>query len=120
MSRRRQTGAAAQPHPLWMRSLALLCAVLVAVIGSVQVVHIHGQWLPHASAHVDGPASATQLPGDEEHCPLCVAMHAVLPVSLHVEPVPLALTHSVAVETTDRVAEAPWHYARFSRPPPAA
>jgi hypothetical protein len=103
-----------------MRSLALLCAVLVAVIGSVQVVHIHGQWLPHVSAQAEAPASATQLPGDEEHCPLCVAMHAVLPVSMHVEPVPLALADPIAIETKDRVAEAPWHYARFGRPPPAA
>jgi hypothetical protein len=103
-----------------MRAVALVCLMLVGGLSAAQAVHMHGQWLPEHAAKAGVPVSATQLPGDEEHCLLCQVMHAALPVSMRLEPVRLALVHLVAPEADDRVAESLWHFALFSRPPPAA
>jgi len=103
-----------------MRVLAMLCLLLVGGASTAQAAHIHGQWLPHHAVRAGEPMNAAQLPGGEEHCLLCMAMHTALPVSLRVEPVRLALLRCVASETADRVAESPWHFAMFSRPPPPA
>jgi len=101
-----------------MRVLALLCLVLVGGASSAQAVHIHGQWLPHHAAQAGEPMSAAQLPGGEERCALCMAMHAALPVSMRVEPVRAVLVAVVVVERAERVAESSRHFALFSRPPP--
>jgi len=105
-------------YPKWMRVLALLCLVLVGGASSAQAVHIHGQWLPHHAVTAGEPMNAAQLPGGEEHCALCMAMHAALPVSMRMEPVRAVLVAFVAVERAERVAESSWHFAMFSRPPP--
>ena len=103
---------------MWLRALALACLLLVAGVSSVQAVHIHGQWLPQ-SAHQLGPAAdGSQVPGGEDHCPLCVAMHWVLPVSTHGMPARLLLVECKQVQGVDRAPEAVWHFAMFSRPPP--
>jgi hypothetical protein len=98
--------------------LAFACLLLVAGASSVQAVHIHGQWLPKNAAQVGAPADASQLPGGEDHCPLCVAMHSALPVTAHVEPARLVLVECKVVLGVDRAPETAWHFAMFSRPPP--
>jgi hypothetical protein len=119
LKQRLQRGAVEYAYPKWIRVLALLCLLLVAGASTAQAAHIHGQWLPHAAAHVSEPATAAQLAGGEERCALCMAMHAALPVSLRMEPVYVELIARVPVETDDRVVAASWHFAMFSRPPPA-
>jgi len=97
----------------------MLCVALMGAIGTAQAVHIHGDWLPKNAAHASLPADASQGQG-EEHCPLCVAMHSALPVTLAVIPVPL---REVRQLFSARVLVAPqklWSFAMFSRPPPAA
>lgn len=102
-----------------MRVLALAGLLLVGAVSSVQAVHIHGQWLPHPGAMAGAPADASQLPGGEEHCPLCVAMHSTLPVSNRIQPVRLVVVECRTLPVTGRAPETPWHFAMFSRPPPA-
>ena len=101
-----------------MRALASLCLVLAGFVGIAQAVHIHGDWLPHHAAHVEQATNGGELPGGEEKCPLCVAMHSALPVSARVVPVALTLVEVRMILVTDRLPNGQWHYARFSRPPP--
>jgi hypothetical protein len=102
-----------------MRVLAMLCVLLVAAVSTVQAVHVHGEWLPKNAPRASVPADASQGQG-EEHCPLCVAMHSALPVTLQVVPEPV---QEIAQTLTARVLAAPeklWSFAMFSRPPPVA
>jgi hypothetical protein len=101
-----------------MRLLALACLLLVSVASSAQAAHIHGQWLPDHAQKAGAPADASQLPGGEEHCSLCVAMHSALPVAQRVAPVHLLVSETRVVTAEDRAPDALWHFALFSRPPP--
>ena len=118
LTKRLQRGAGTPAHPLWMRLLATACLLLVGLASSVEVVHIHGDWLPHHGAQIAAPADGSQVPGGEEHCPLCVAMHSTLPVAAKIAPVRLVLVAVKAVSVVDRLPSSQWHFARFSRPPP--
>jgi len=118
VTKRLQRGATALVHPLWLRVLATACLLLVGFVSSVEVVHIHGDLLPHHAAQVGSMADGSQLPGGEEHCPLCVAMHSTLPVSAKIAPVRLVLVACKLVSVVDRLPSSQWHFARFSRPPP--
>jgi hypothetical protein len=102
-----------------MRALASVCLVLVGFVGIAQAVHIHGDWLPHHSAQLEKAAPSGELPGGEEKCPLCVAMHSALPSSARVALVAMTLVEVRMILVTDRLPNGQWHYARFSRPPPA-
>jgi hypothetical protein len=101
-----------------MRVLAYACLLLVIGASSVQAVHIHGQWLPQRAAQVVPAADGSQLPGGEDRCPLCVAMHSALPVSTHLEPARLVLVECRPAQAVDHTPDAAWHFAMFSRPPP--
>lgn len=97
----------------------MLCVVLMAAVGTAQAVHIHGDWLPQNAAHVSLPADASQGQG-EEHCPLCVAMHSALPVTVVAIALPMLEVRQLF---SARVLVAPqklWSFAMFSRPPPVA
>jgi hypothetical protein len=119
MMQRLQRGAVEHSYPQWVRLLAMACLLLVGGASTAQAAHIHGQWLPHHAAEVSQPATVAQTEGGEEHCGLCMAMHAALPVAMRVEPVRLALVARVAIEAEERAAASSWHFAMFSRPPPA-
>jgi len=99
--------------------LATACLLLVGFASSAQVVHIHGDWLPHHAAQVGSAADASQLPGGEEHCPLCVAMHSALPVATKTVATTLVLVECRLAMVADRLPSSQWHFAMFSRPPPA-
>jgi len=103
-----------------MRVLAMLCLLLVGGASSAQAAHIHGQWLPHSAVKAGEPMNAAQVPGGEERCALCMAMHAALPVSIRVEPARTLLVTATVAERAERIAEPLWHFAMCSRPPPAA
>ena len=98
--------------------LANACLLLVAVASSAQTVHVHGDWLPNHDAQVKQLADASQLPGSEANCPLCVAMHSALPVSSHVAETRLVLVVCTVAAVEDRLPVSQWHFANFSRPPP--
>jgi len=106
-------------QPTWLRTLALLCLLLVAFSGTAQAVHVHGQWLPHQQAQVDVAVETSQAPG-EAACPLCVAMHSALPVAATVPSTQIVADKAVCIAAaTDLVPDEAWHFARFSRPPPS-
>jgi hypothetical protein len=97
----------------------MLCLLLVAFSSSAQAVHVHGQWLPHQQAQVDVAVEASQAPS-EAACPLCMAMHSALPVAAAVPSTQLVADMAIRVAAAaDFVPNEAWHFARFSRPPPA-
>jgi hypothetical protein len=118
LTKRLKHGAIEHTHPLWLRVLAYACLLLVVGASSVQAVHIHGQWLPQRAAQVAPAADGSQLPGGEENCPLCMAMHSALPVVTHLAPARLVLVVGRVEQVVDRIPDATWHFAMFSRPPP--
>jgi hypothetical protein len=99
--------------------LALACLLLIGFASTAQAVHVHGEFLPSNAAHVGVPADASQVPGGEINCSLCVAMHAALPVAMAAGVVSTELVVGTEATAVDRVASEPWHFAMFSRPPPA-
>jgi hypothetical protein len=119
LTKRIKRGANAPAHPTWLRVLALLCALLLGFTSSAQAAHVHGDWLPHHAAQVGSAADDSQVPGGEINCPLCVAMHLSLPVDSHLAPVGLVLLECRLATAIDHVPVSQWHFAMFSRPPPA-
>ncbi len=116
----RRRGAKDGAQPLWRRWLALACLLVVGFASSAQAVHVHGQILPHEQHQVGVPADASQLPGSEASCPLCVAMHSAMPVLSAVPATYWVVEMQARVAVAeDRAPETQWHYAMFSRPPPA-
>ena len=118
MTKRLHRRATDPTHPFWLRGLALVCLLLVTVASSAQVAHIHGQWLPHDKAQVSTTVDASQLPGGEERCPLCVAMHSAMPATVSLQPVQLMLVACLLTTVEEHGHDAHWHFAMFSRPPP--
>jgi hypothetical protein len=118
LTKRTKRGSVEYAHPLWLRVLAYACLLLVVGASSVQAIHIHGQWLPQKAIRAAGPPDGSQLPGGEEHCPLCMAMHSALPVAAHVDALRLVLVECKVVQGVDHEPETLWHFAMFSRPPP--
>jgi hypothetical protein len=79
-----------------------LCLVLLMLLAVAHVTHAH------SSDH------------DADHCPLCIAMHSVLPfivmmVAVHLVRVRIAATALLEVRSITRY----WHFTLFNRPPPA-
>jgi hypothetical protein len=102
-----------------MRMLALVCLLVVGFASSAQAAHVHGEWLPHQAAQLGSAADSSQLPGGEINCPLCVAMHLSLPMSEQLASIGLVLVECKLATVVDHVPSAQWHFAMFSRPPPA-
>ena len=98
--------------------MAFACLLLVTAASSAQAAHIHGQWLPHQAAQVGSAADVSQVPGGEERCPLCVAMHSALPVAVSLQPVQLVLVECRLATVVEQAHDSQWHFAMFSRPPP--
>jgi hypothetical protein len=81
---------------------AVVCLVLVAVLAVIQVAHVHA------------------VESDADHCPLCIAMHSVLPFVIMVAAVVLVRIGTAApVLHETRTIIRYWHPTLFNRPPPA-
>jgi hypothetical protein len=111
-------GFRASTHPFWLRSLALVCVLLVGGISTAQAAHIHGQWLPDTAKHATGQVGVVQGQG-EEHCSLCVAMHSALPMVEHDAPAPVLCVGQLVGARAQSAPVKLRSFAMFSRPPPA-
>lgn len=118
MTKQLQSGTNGHAQSLWLRVLASLCLLLVVGASSAQATHIHGKLLPNQAAQVGAAADISQLPGGEERCPLCVAMHSALPAAVSLQPVQLVLVECSVAAAVKHSHDSPWHFAMFSRPPP--
>ncbi|MFP5232085.1 MAG: hypothetical protein ACLGQX_05575 [Acidobacteriota bacterium] len=105
-------------HSLWMRAITFACLLLVTAASSLQAVHIHGQWLPRRAAHLTALPDGSQVPGGEENCPLCMAMHTAMPAAARIELPHPELVECKEMQAKDHLPETLWHYATYSKPPP--
>src|ERR1700733_10702628 len=106
-----QTGDSEQ-RPVWLRLLAMLCVLVVCMMSTVLAYHTHADFsaLKQNSQH--------NSPATDDHCPLCVAMHSALPVSLHVTPEPMLQIQSLHSVAADARRIFRWRFEMASRPPP--
>ena len=108
-----QLGQRDERRPIWLRFVAILCILVVCVMSTAQVCHTHSD----LSLLKRGPAK--NVPAPEDHCPLCVAMHSALPVSLHIAPEPMLQIHALDSVAADAERIFRWRFELASRPPPA-
>jgi hypothetical protein len=95
MNRRKKPGS--------LRAATVVCLVLLALLAVIQVTHNHGAG------------------SDADHCPLCIAIHSVVPLVVLLPALGLVRIGNVAPALLDvRVMIRYWHPTLFTRPPPAA
>lgn len=103
-----------------MRWVALVALVMAGVMGTAEAAHIHGDFFPHKDHQIHATLDHGSQPGGQEHCPICVAMHSALPSALVLAPqFATAVSEAKLVEREVVAPQTHWHFALFSRPPPA-
>lgn len=80
--------------------VSVLCLALLALLSAAQVAHIH----PFAS--------------DADHCPICIVLHAVAPLSVAAVIILLVQIGASAPVAEARKANRPWSISLYTRPPP--
>ncbi len=80
----------------------VVCLILLALLAVVQVAHVHPQET------------------DADHCPLCIAIHAAVPVALTAAIIILVQVGTSIPVLESRAVLRHWHPTLFTRPPPAA
>ena len=118
LTKRLQPGAKDYAPPFWLRLVASLCLLLVVGASSAQAAHMHGKLLPNQAAQAGAAADLSQVPGGEDGCPLCMAMHSALPSVMTLQPLQLVLVECPVAAAVEHARSAQWHFAMFSRPPP--
>ncbi len=81
--------------------LLLVCLALLAILTVAQVAHVH--------------ANAS----DADRCPLCIVLHAAVPVVASVAAIILVEAEVAAPVLELRAVTRYWHPQLFTRPPPA-
>jgi uncharacterized membrane protein len=80
----------------------VVCLILLALLTVVQIAHVH------------------PLESDADHCPLCIVMHAVAPVTVAAAVIILVRIGTPAPTVESRSILRHWHPTLFTRPPPFA
>jgi p-aminobenzoyl-glutamate transporter AbgT len=91
-----------RPKPNTLGLAAIVCLILLVLLAVAQVTHVH------------------PVGSDADHCPLCVAMHSVVPFVVMVAAVVLVrIGTATPVMRETRTIIRYWHPTLFNRPPPA-
>jgi hypothetical protein len=98
---------------MWLRLIAIVCVLVVCMMSTAQVCHTHAE----LSALKQN--SRNNAPTQDDHCPLCVAMHSALPVALHIAPEPMLQIQALDSVAADAERIFRWRFEMASRPPPA-
>jgi hypothetical protein len=99
-----QAGLRIGPHSKQsaLKVATVVCLVLLAFLAVMQVTHVHAS------------------DSDADHCPLCIAIHSVLPFVVMVVAVLLVRIRTSAPLLFEvRAIARYWHPTLFNRPPPA-
>ncbi|HEX7159482.1 MAG TPA: hypothetical protein VF214_10730 [Edaphobacter sp.] len=98
-------------RPTWLRLMALLCVLMVCVMGTVQIAHTHASSALLKQGPHNGPAT-------DDHCPFCVVMLSDMPVSM-ATPEPILQIHALDTVAADAERIFRWRFEMACRPPPA-
>jgi hypothetical protein len=99
--KRAQLGRIRPLRPSSLGVATIVCLILLAFLTVVQVAHVH-------------PIGA-----DTEHCPLCIAIHSVVPLLVMVTALLLVKIGTAAPVLLEvRTILRYWHPTLFTRPPP--
>ena len=106
----------------WSRISGILCIVIVALGACIQACHVHDGGRPglsktSQSSQQNGPGNTPTSPPD--HCLLCVAMHAAMPVAQGVAPVPIRQVQAAVLVALLPRRMHRFSFDMFSRPPPS-
>ena len=107
-----QSGKSEQQRSTWLRMLAMMCLLLLCVVSTAQVCHVHGE------LGLKGQDSRDSRQSVPDHCPLCVAMHSALPATAHTDAEPVLQVQAVLLKTVEVERVERQTYELFSRPPP--
>jgi hypothetical protein len=90
-----------RPGPIAVKTVAVVCLVLLALLAFAQVTHVHA------------------VGSDADHCQLCIVMHSVVPFVAFVAGI-LVVRIGIAALTPPEVRAIfrYWHPTLFNRPPP--
>lgn len=83
-------------------AVTVVCLILLALLTVAQVAHVH------------------PLDTDSDHCPLCIVMHAAVPVAVTAAIIVLVHIETRAPIVETRTVTRYWHPQLFTRPPPAS
>ncbi len=101
--KRAQFGRIRLRKPPSLGVVTIVCLILLAFLTVVQVAHVH------------------PIGTDAEHCPLCIAIHSVVPLLVMVTALQLVkIGTSAPVLPEVRTIVRYWYPALFTRPPPAS
>ncbi len=124
----RQSGKGTLKGTVRLRLSALLCLLLLLGASTAEVAHHHPGDFPaqkntlsqQNQLNQTGQQDSQKKKSSETLCPLCIAMHGVLPVAAPAAPAPVA----VVVETPQAAASSHysslWSFELFGRPPPVS
>jgi hypothetical protein len=109
-----QRGKNGQQPVVWMRMIAALCILMITFMSAAQACHTHAEQssLRQSSHHNQAP--------QEDHCPVCMAMHSALPATLHLAPAPTLEIEPLSAVVSDTSRAFNWRFEMASRGPPAA
>ena len=108
-----QRGKNTQQPVAWMRMIAALCILMITFMSAAQACHTHSEAssLKQSSHHNQAP--------QEDHCPVCMAMHSALPTALHLAPAPTLEVKPLSAVPSDTLRTFGWRFEMASRGPPA-
>ncbi len=87
--------------PSAVKTAAVVCLVLLALLAFAQVTHVHA------------------VGGDADHCQICVAMHSIVPLVVFVAGALLVRIGTAELKPFEvRTICRYWHPTLFNRPPP--
>jgi hypothetical protein len=108
-----QRGKNSQQPVVWMRMIAALCILMITFMSAAQACHTHAETssLKQTPHHNQAP--------QEDHCPVCMAMHSALPAALHLAPAPTLEIEPLSTVASDTLRTFRWRFEMASRGPPA-
>ncbi len=88
-------------RPSALKTVAVLCLVLLALLAVAQVTHVHA------------------VRSDADHCQICIAMHSIMPFMVFVAGALLVRIGTAELTPLEVLTICRyWHPTLFNRPPP--
>lgn len=107
-------------YSAWTRWVSVFCVLMFGLASTAQAAHLHGLGAGSGVHKVQASEGGSKAYTDEEHCPLCIAVHWALPATMVTGPAPASALTAIVRACREVAAPSVWPFARFGRPPPLA